>query len=190
MAIFADDRTGRGKYRTKKLQLLFGPSFDRCIGPVFQGSLLAECFSPFESANVRVLTPHDSEAVDAFRAECAADDLSAPGIDGTTHYRTAFFDHGRIVALSGYRPWNDVVGDPCVLTHPQYRSRGCGAAVVSMTVKLALIEGKVPLYQTLESNIAAIKIARRLGYERYAQHFAVRLKTDAPATSLLTTSDR
>ena len=49
---------------------------------------------------------------------------------------------------------------------------------MSITVKLALKEGKVPLYQTLESNVAAIKIARRLGYERYAQHFAVRLNTD------------
>src|SRR5688500_11203495 len=35
-----------------KLQLLFGESFDRCIGPVFQGSLTAERFTPFESTNV------------------------------------------------------------------------------------------------------------------------------------------
>jgi GNAT superfamily N-acetyltransferase len=172
-----------------KFHALFGASFDRCIGPVFQGSLVAECFSPFESANVRELTPHDSGAVDTFRAECMADELSVSGIDKTTLYRTAFFNYGRIVALSGYRPWSDTVGDPCVLTHPEYRTQGCGAAVVSMTVKLALNEGKVPLYQTLESNVGAVKIARRLGYERYAQHFAVRLNTDAPSTPLPTSSD-
>jgi hypothetical protein len=27
-----------------KFHLLFGPSVDRCTGPVFQGSLVAECF--------------------------------------------------------------------------------------------------------------------------------------------------
>lgn len=40
--------------------------------------------------------------------------------------------------------------------------------------------GKLLLYQTLESNEPAVRIALSLGCERYATHLAVRLKRDAP----------
>jgi ribosomal protein S18 acetylase RimI-like enzyme len=129
---------------------------------------------------VRQPTAGDLQAISLFRAECGEEAGVDSGVDEAASYRAAYFDNGRVAALSGYRPWNDLFGDPCVLTHPEYRGRGWGTAVVSMTVELALAQGKVLLYQTLESNTAAVKLAQRLGYERYAQHIAVRLKADAP----------
>jgi len=165
-----------------QFQELFGESFDRSIGPVFQGALMLDRFSPVESQNVRELTSRYSEPLKTFRAECTEDEIVTSGINKTTQYQAAFFDGGRIVAVSGYRPLAATIGDPCVLTHPEYRNRGCGVAVTSMTVRLALNDEKVLLYQTLESNVAAMRLAYRLGYDRYAQHIAVRLKTDAPST--------
>jgi hypothetical protein len=50
---------------------------------------------------------------------------------------------------------------------------------VSAVVERALAEGKTLLYQTLESNLGAVGAARRVGYEQYATHLAVRLKRDA-----------
>lgn len=44
----------------------------------------------------------------------------------------------------------------------------------------ALANGELLPYQTLESNRAAVGLALSLGYERYANHLAVRLKRDAP----------
>ena len=120
-------------------------------------------------------------AKSAFRAECGEEGTAASGLDAATLYQAAYFINGRVAALSGYRPWSDQAGGPCVLTHPEYRGRGCGTAVVSMTVELALAAGKLLLYQTLESNTAAVKLAQRLGYERYAQHVAVPLKANAPS---------
>ena len=162
------------------LRELFGSDFERCIGPAFQGALTPECFRPFKSRSVRQPTAGDLQAISVFRAACAEHGGVDSGMDDATFFQAAYFHSGRVAALSGYRPWNDLFGDPCVLTHPEYRGRGWGTAVVSMTVELALAEGKVLLYQTLESNTAAVKLAQRLGYERYAQHIAVRLKAEAP----------
>jgi hypothetical protein len=49
----------------------------------------------------------------------------------------------------------------------------------------ALQEGKLLLYQTLETNMASISIARRLGYEQYARHVAVRLRAETPSNPAL-----
>jgi predicted GNAT family acetyltransferase len=93
----------------------------------------------------------------------------------------AYLDGERVTAMAGYRPWSDRAGDPCVLTHPKFRGRGCGTAVVSAVVAAALEEGKLLLYQTLEANRGAVKIAVRLGYRQYARHVAVRLKRESPS---------
>jgi GNAT superfamily N-acetyltransferase len=163
------------------LRELFGSDFDRRIGPAFQGALAPSRFLAVRSPHARRLTDRDAHAVEAFRADCSESDLSVSGIEKAPLYQTAIFDRGQIAALSGYRPWNGNVGDPCVLTHPVHRGHGYGAAVMSMTIDLALADGKLLLCQTLESNIPAVQLAQRLGYERYAQHVAVRLKAHAPS---------
>jgi ribosomal protein S18 acetylase RimI-like enzyme len=163
------------------LRELFGDDFIRRIGPAFQGALALERFRPVHDANVRQPAAGDAPASAAFRAESGEEGSAVSGIEAATLYRAAYFMDGRVAALSGYRPWTDHAGDPCVLTHPEYRGRGCGTAVVSMTVERALAAGKLLLYQTLESNTAAVKLARRLGYERYAQHIALPLKANAPS---------
>jgi hypothetical protein len=52
--------------------------------------------------------------------------------------------------------------------------------VTSAVVSEALANSKLLLFQTLESNEAAVRVAFALGFERYANHVAVRLKRDAP----------
>jgi len=169
------------------LRELFGDHFERRIGPAFQGSLRREDFVPIKAGNVRQPTVDDIQAIATFRAQCVDGEVES-GVDKAPLYRAAYFKGCQITALSGYRAWSDVAGDPCVLTHPQYRGRGWGTAVVSMTVELALNDGKVVLYQTLESNTAAVKIAKRVGYEQYARHVAVRLNAEAPENSWRSTS--
>lgn len=102
-------------------------------------------------------------------------------LDKVKHHMAAYFDGTRIAAMAGYRPWNDHAGDPCVLTHPEFRQRGCGTAAVSAVVAAALEEGNLLLYQTLESNRSAVQIALNLGYEQYARHVAVRLNRESPS---------
>jgi GNAT superfamily N-acetyltransferase len=162
---------------------IFGEAFDRHIGPAFQGSLDPDQFRPVASAEVRPPTADDSDAIAAFASDCRDAGWDQSGLVEATLYRSAWFEDRRVVAMAAYRAWNEAAGDPCVLTHPEFRRRGFGAAVVSATVQLALAEQKLPLYQTLESNTAAVRLAKQLGYQQYARHVAVRLLEEAPSNS-------
>jgi RimJ/RimL family protein N-acetyltransferase len=78
--------------------------------------------------------------------------------------------------------WAEFLGiDPDAWdTHPDFRGQGHGTAVVAAVMAEALANQELLLYQTLESNQAAIGLALALGYERYGNHVAVRLKRDLP----------
>jgi GNAT superfamily N-acetyltransferase len=157
-----------------------GADFERSIGPAFQGCLDADRFAGRAAPQVRRLTPEDGEAVDLFRMDCGSGDWESSGLAAAETWRHAYFEGEQITALAGYRPWREDVGDPCVLTHPAFRGGGRGAAVTSAVIADALSSGKLLLYQTLESNEAAVRIALSLGYARYANHVAVRLRREAP----------
>jgi len=152
--------------------------FERAIGPAFQGCLQPARFAHEANPAVRAVGDADGPALEEFRAACGPD-WNMP--DEATHWRHAWFEGGAVTALAGYRAWSENTGDPCVITRPDARSGGRGAAVVSAVVAEALADGKLLLYQTLEANEPAVRIAVSLGYERYANHLAVRLSRDSPA---------
>ena len=81
--------------------------------------------------------------------------------------------------MAQFRSWSDRAGDPCVLTHPDFREQGHGAAVVSRVAEAGFGAGILPIYQTLRSNTGAVAIARKLGYEDYASNWAIRLRPGA-----------
>jgi GNAT superfamily N-acetyltransferase len=155
----------------------FGADFDRAIGPAFQGCLHPAGFAHRSMPHVRTLVPADSDSVAVFKTECGTSEWRNSALDEAASWRHAYFDQGQITALAGYRSRGEDVGDPCILTHPHFRGGGRGAAVARAVVADAVSNGKLLLYQTLESNEAALRIAFSLGYHRYANHVAVRLKT-------------
>jgi GNAT superfamily N-acetyltransferase len=155
-----------------------GADFERAIGPAFQGCLEPHRFAPRVEPQVRQLGP--ANALDRFRIECGSEAWNASGLASAQLWRYASFQGDQITALAGYRRSSGHAGGPCVLTHPDFRGQGRGAAVASAVVAQALANGELLLYQTLEANEAAVRLALALGYERYANHVAVRLKRDAP----------
>lgn len=169
----ADDDLMRETFWARRL----ARDFERAIGPAFQGCLDPAKFQHRPRSSVRPLGDADEPAIEEFRAACGSD-WNMP--DNAGLWRHASFDDGGITALAGYRAWSDDTGDPCVISRPDARSGGLGAAVTSAVVAEALSDGKLLLYQTLESNEPAVRIALSLGYERYANHLAVRLNRDSP----------
>lgn len=155
-------------------------AFDRGIGPAFQGCLDPASFRHKPNSSVRPIDDSDRVAVEEFRAACSSD-WNDGGLAKAGLWKHASFEGGLIRAMAGYRAWTVDAGDPCVLTRIDARSRGCGAAVTAAVVAQALANGKLLLYQTLESNHPAVRIALSLGYERYANHLAIRLNREAPA---------
>jgi GNAT superfamily N-acetyltransferase len=152
-----------------------GEDFEVAIGPAFQGCLDPARFRKVHDGNTRFLEQSDP-AIAEFRSECTPDDWQLDKVEGPIAAR---FVDSKIVAGAGYRSWSASAGDPCVTTHPDFRGRGFGSATVSAVVERALGEGKTLLYQTLEANLGAVGVARKVGYEQYATHLAVRLKRDA-----------
>jgi GNAT superfamily N-acetyltransferase len=160
------------------LQRLFGQQFERSIGPAYHGSLELADFRPIFSSDVRALSDRDAKTRAVFEKECGFEAWGDSGLDEATQYLVAYFENERITAMAGFRAWNDFAGDPCVLVHPNFQTQGFGTVVVSEVLRLALLKDKVLLYQTLESNLGAVRLAQKLGYRRYAWHVAVRLTSN------------
>jgi GNAT superfamily N-acetyltransferase len=167
------------------LKKVFGSFFGRSIGPAYHGGLEPTDFRPVFSSRVRALSDHDVETRAVFEKECGLEAWEDSGLGEATYHLVAYFEHERITAMAEFRSWNDTAGDPCVLVRQDFRARGLGAMVVSEVIRLALLENnllenKLPLYQTLESNLTAVRLARKLGYRQYASHLAVRLTSNMP----------
>jgi hypothetical protein len=166
------------------LKKVFGSFFERSIGPAYHGSLEPTDFRPVFSSHVRALSDRDVETRVVFEKECGLAAWEDSGLDQASQHLVAHFENERITAMAGYRSWSDTAGDPCVLVHPGC-ARGLGTVVVRKVICLALLENNLPeekvlLYQTLESNIGAVRLARQLGYQQYASHLAVRLTLNMP----------
>lgn len=156
---------------------LLGVAREAVVGPSFQGWLAAERF-PCGAQPARRLTAADRPALHALREACSALDWEHAGIADATELFGAF-EGSQLVAAAGLRDRGAGACDPGVVTHPAYRGRGHGLAAVGAGVAEALGRGQVVLYQTLLENRPALRIAERLGFERYATLLAVRLGEDA-----------
>lgn len=165
-----------------RISQVLGPDVDCCIGPVLHGALDASTFRPAPSIGTRPLLASDRDALAVFRAGCSADDWTNSGVEQAPLYRTAYFERGAICAMAAFRPWSSTAGGPSVLTHPDHRGVGLAARVVTPVLASALADDYLVLYQTLEANLPAVRLALSLGYARYATHLAVRLHSDRPLT--------
>jgi GNAT superfamily N-acetyltransferase len=135
---------------------LLGEDFEYLIGPAFQGCLDPARFRHLHASEVRRLTPEDNVAYEQFRSRCGPAALETSGLDKAAGDLMGYFINSTLVAVCGYRPWNELAGDPCILTHPDFSGRGYGTAVTSAVVHQALQMGKLLLYQTLEANRGAV----------------------------------
>jgi len=158
---------------------LLGDEIERLIGPAYQGCLEPGAFRPSSTDNVRALEGEDGAALLQLRVQCGDENVRNSGVEKAMEH-VGYFEGSTLLAVAGYRPWNETAGDPCILTHPDFHGRGYGTAVASAVVQRALNSGKLLLYQTLEANTGAVRIARKLGYEQYARHIAVGLRNTSP----------
>jgi ribosomal protein S18 acetylase RimI-like enzyme len=96
--------------------------------------------------------------------------LTRPGpFRARTHTLGRFIgirDNGKLIAMAGERLQTDeFIEISGVCTHPDYRSRGYGAALLTMVGQRILDEGKTPFLHAYVSNADAIALYRSLGFE-------------------------
>lgn len=157
----------------EQLAELFGNERFRVIGPAYIG-YAERIVSPAPPA-ARILVKEDFPLVDELQRACAGDEWDHGGSEVETSPAAGAFEDGRLASLAGYEVWDESIAHISVVTHPSFRGRGLGRAVVARLAMAALEAGLVPQYRTLDANAASIRIAEALGFARYATSVAVRL---------------
>jgi GNAT superfamily N-acetyltransferase len=161
------------------LKRLFGADVERVVGPAWQGYLLRDAFTPAKMTGARALATEDAPALDRLAAACGTEAWGHSGIGeigGEKQVVFGLFVGTELVAAGMGEPRGETLLHTGIVTHPAYRGRGYGGAVVSAIASYGLDAGLVPWYQTLAANTSSVAIARALGFTQYAETLAVRLR--------------
>ena len=160
------------------IRALFGARIEKIVGPAYQGYVERPQFRAGPHPGVSVLSRADQAALHRLADACEGDACEDSGIAfDDPHLFGCFLDH-RVVAAARYRPGWAETAHIGVVTHPAYRGRGYGRAVVSAATAEGLDAGFVVPYQTLLGNAPSVALASGLGYQRYATHLAVQLTSE------------
>jgi len=123
----------------------------------------------------------DQAALQQLADACEVDAWEHAGIAFDEPHVFGCFVDDHVVAAARYRPAWEQTAPIGVVTHPAYRGRGYGRAVVSAATAQGLEAGFIVLYQTLLANAPSVALATGLGYQPYATHLAVRLASAVAA---------
>jgi len=147
------------------------PSAAVLIGPAWVG--YAPNIASEPGGDLRELEPGAPELA-ALRSAVSAEDWEHANLDAARPPIFASVASGVAVAAAGAELLLECVSHIGVVTHPAWRSRGLGRAVVRAAAACAHAQGRLAQYQTLASNAAALAIARSLGFEHFATTLAAR----------------
>jgi RimJ/RimL family protein N-acetyltransferase len=159
------------------LEEVLGDRVERIIGPNWYGYVDQVRFRSRAEAACRRMAETDRSALARLRAACGEEDWAEGAFDREPPVLFGCFaSDGELVAasnLTGWRTGTDQVG---VVTRPERRGRGYGAAVASAATTAALEDTAVVAWRARGTNLASIRIALRLGFEHYGENLAVRLR--------------
>ena len=160
-----------------------GAHVERIVGPSYQGYVDAASFRPAPSQpssqpapHMRRIAPADLPALDRLIAACPPQDWADSAIQPDHAPIFALEQAGEFVAAASAPDDGPGVASVGVITHPAWRGRGFGAAVVAALTADRLTDGLVLHYQTLRSNSASVAIAQALGYHDLATALGIRLR--------------
>ena len=106
----------------------------------------------------------DPEAVAALERGCPPDDVTQVGLAGLGRVFVTLDDRDQPTAGAGYDEWQGFLGPVGVLTPPEHRRSGRGTTAAALALNDALDAGLVPQWRCRVENVAARRMARRLGF--------------------------
>jgi GNAT superfamily N-acetyltransferase len=157
------------------LRELFGAAVDQVIGPAWLGYADASDFRPAPTRGTRLLTDQDLPELQRLAAACGPTAWEHSGIDPVHPPVFGCFVGDGLAAAGTLERWGDRLLHVGIVTHPGYRGRGYGKALVSAMSAHGLATDRVMQYRTLQANLPSVGIARALGFQRFALTLAVRL---------------
>ena len=157
------------------LRQVFGSAVDQVIGPAWLGYADASDFRPAFTMGTRLLSDQDLPALRRLADDCGPTAWEHGGIDPARPPVFGCYAADVLAAAGMLEPWGARLLHVGILTHPAYRGRGYGKAVVSAMTAHGLAAGRVVQYRTLQANLPSVGIAGALGFQRFALTLAVRL---------------
>jgi RimJ/RimL family protein N-acetyltransferase len=164
-------------FNLKGLSDFFGASVDRIIGPAWIGQIESKDFIPCHSDKVRSLMKSDWSVFEKFLAQNDKIEIEHSSLVSGREPTVGVFCDGNIAAAASYELLEGAVAHIGVLVSKEHRGKGFGKEAVSLITKLAL-ESKFGIqYQTLKENKSSVSAAQALGFNEFAETFAVRFKS-------------
>lgn len=159
------------------LYSIFGPDIYFKVGRLFQGYAEVEDFTPYQlidnNTKIRLVTREDEETFYNLSSACDSLQWAHSGVKFLKPHLYGLFLDNQLAALSHYDMWTEYAASIGVITHPNFRNRGYGKAVVSAAIQDAIDNGHLAIYQTLLDNSHSVLLAKRLGFKEYAQTLKV-----------------
>ena len=131
-------------------------------------------FRPRKHDGVRRLTLDDKPLLDEFHQ--SIDEWMRWFVEIDHPIVFGLFVEGKLASVASHFLFEEErVAAAGVLTHPEYRQRGCGAAVVSAAVAWALARDWIVEWSTWTENAGSWGLARTLGFRRFSTEMEFRL---------------
>lgn len=123
---------------------------------------------PDDRYTVRLLTQADTDAFDAFQAQCSPEERDEGEIALSDEAICGILDGERIVAGASMYEWRGFA-DIGVLVDPAYRRQGLGAAVVSYLCQYLMQDERVVVYRHDVRNRGSQGVAESLNLLHFAR---------------------
>ncbi len=156
------------------IKKILNEKLDRIIGPAFIGFIDEKSFLPISTTDTKELDTDDWSLVEKLFQSCTAIEIDHSSLE-KGQAMAGVFIYGTLVGVAGYEILEGLVAHIGILTNTNYRGQGIAKKALSKITEMALKANLGVQYQTLDSNIASVKCAERLGFKRFATTIAARI---------------
>ena len=119
-----------------------------------------------EFCSIRELNSENRYVFKEFLEVCSDSDKQTGAVSPDDPVCFVCFYKGKTGAVATYSFWGELLADIAVLTHPAYRKRGLGKAVLSALCRWGLQNNRISQYCCSKSNFASINLATSLKFEK------------------------
>lgn len=169
-------RTAHHVFSVAYLYELFGGQIESTVGPAWLGYADRTDIRPIRARGVRLLTADDRSALESLQGACGEEGWEHSGIAADRPPIFGRFVADTLVAAGTLEDVGEGLRNVGIVTHPDHRRQGHGKAVVSVMSEHAIKEGAALQYRTLVTNLPSVGIASSLGYHKWGESLAVRLR--------------
>jgi hypothetical protein len=158
------------------IQALLKDDLERIVGPAWVGQITRSTLSPLHGPETKILGNSDWRAFDELLSACTEQEVSHSSLKSGRQPTVGCFEDGILSSVAGYEILSEKIAHIGILTHPKFRGKGLAKKSVSAITEIALNENIGVQYRTLCSNISAVRSAEAVGFTKFAETIAARVK--------------